>query len=175
MNRLTVRINEQCVIPKDTYHSEKVRKAILNKLAYYEDLEEQNRMITLPCAEGTTIYKIKKFCGRTKGYREEYKPFVEFERRCEFYERAPFYGEEDKCIAKIDDPNKEPWWCSYNLDILCETCKGRIAIQKDVFTLHKLTQIYNTPAFNPNTDPENIYYLTYEEAGLAMKKLIGEE
>ena len=183
MERLTYRPEDQWGNPTNSalpsplysYHEEKTRKAILYKLAEYEDLEEQNRLIILPCAEGSTIYKITKFCGRTKGYREEYKPFVEFERKCEFYERSLFYGEKDKCIAKIDDPYKEPWWCSYNLDILCETCKSRIAIQKDAFTLPKLTQVYNTPAFNPNTDPENIFYLTYEEAEMAMKKLIGEE
>lgn len=29
----------------------------IQKLAYYEDLEEQSRIVELPCKEGTTIYQ----------------------------------------------------------------------------------------------------------------------
>ena len=31
---------------------------LLRKLAHYEDLEEQGRLIELPCAVGDTVYKI---------------------------------------------------------------------------------------------------------------------
>ena len=35
---------------------------ILEKLAHYEDLEEQGRLIELPCAVGDTVYVINKHC-----------------------------------------------------------------------------------------------------------------
>ena len=33
------------------------------KLAHYEDLEEQGRLITLPCKIGDTVYGIRRFHG----------------------------------------------------------------------------------------------------------------
>ena len=34
------------------------------KLAYYEDLEEQGRLIDLPCKIGDTVYGIRRYKGR---------------------------------------------------------------------------------------------------------------
>ena len=34
------------------------------KLAYYEDLEEQGRLITLPCKIGDTVYGIRRYQDR---------------------------------------------------------------------------------------------------------------
>ena len=80
------------------------------------------------------------------------------------------FGED---IEIIDD-DKEPWHCSLNLDILCEKCKERFAIQKDIFTFSKIRQIFNTPMFNNHLSLEDIYYLSLEEAENALKKIIGE-
>ena len=72
MNRLTARIRNGT--PKGTavcptiygdgsgmekYDVDEIN-AILAKLADYEDAEEQNRLITLPCAEGDTVYVVGK-------------------------------------------------------------------------------------------------------------------
>ena len=37
----------------------KYNNEILEKLAHYEDMEEQGRLIELPCAVGDTIWRIK--------------------------------------------------------------------------------------------------------------------
>ena len=41
---------------------------VIEKLAEYEDLEEQGRIIKLPCKEGTTIYQICYKCVCTCGH-----------------------------------------------------------------------------------------------------------
>lgn len=148
------------------------RKAI-QKLAYYEDAEEQERLIILPCKEGDTVYKIVKFCGENTGCYEFYRPSVEFENDCEYFEPACCYDDCERCNAKIEDDDKEPWYCSLNLDILCEKCKERFAIQKDKFTLSMIRQVFNTPMFKENTSLEGIYYLSFEEAEEALKRIKG--
>ena len=55
MDRLTYRLNDQHGNPTDTiilkpymrYQDDYAKKTILNRLAYYEDLEEQGRLIVL--------------------------------------------------------------------------------------------------------------------------------
>lgn len=37
--------------------------SVINKLAHYEDMEEQGRLIELPCAVGSTIYAISEVVG----------------------------------------------------------------------------------------------------------------
>ena len=145
-----------------------------NLLAEYEDLEEQGRLLILPCKEGDTIYRIVKFCGENMGYKEFYRPTIEFEDDCEFFEPVYCAGDCERCNAEIIDDDKEPWHCSLNLDILCEKCKERFAIQKDIFTFSKIRQIFNTPMFNNHLSLEDIYYLSLEEAENALKKIIGE-
>lgn len=59
----------------------------IEKLAAYEDLEEQGLLVRLPCKVGDTVYKITRFCSggiRDCGYSyecsecPEYKPFIEY-------------------------------------------------------------------------------------------------
>ena len=40
----------------------------IERLAYYEDLEEQGRIVKLPCKEGTTIYQTCYKCICTMGH-----------------------------------------------------------------------------------------------------------
>lgn len=40
----------------------------IRKLSYYEDLEEQGRLVVLPCKEGTTIYQTCYKCICTLGH-----------------------------------------------------------------------------------------------------------
>lgn len=62
-------------------------KAMVNRLAKFEDLEEQGLLVRLPCKVGDTVYKITRFCSggiRDCGYSyecsecPEYKPFIEY-------------------------------------------------------------------------------------------------
>jgi hypothetical protein len=147
---------------------------VTEKLKYYEDLEEQGRLIILPCKEGDTIYKIVKFCGTNTGCLEFYRPSVEFESDCEYFEPAQYYDDCERCNAKTEDNDADHWYCSLRLDVLCEKCKERFAIQKDKFTIAKVRQIFNTPMFNENTVLEYTYYLSFEEAKEALKRIKGE-
>lgn len=79
MERLTVRVKEgnrkdECFIPGnknaiekveyicegERWESEEYKGKAVDKLAEYEDLEEQNRLLKLPCAVGDTVFKIYK-------------------------------------------------------------------------------------------------------------------
>lgn len=146
---------------------------VAERLKYYEDLEEQGKIVFMPCKEGDTIYKIVKCCEENTGYKEFYRPSIEFESDCEYYEPQCWADDCERCKAKIEDDDKEPWYCSLNLDILCERCKERFAIQKDKFTFSKMRQVFNTSMFNNNTALEDVYYLSLEEAENALKILKG--
>ena len=146
--------------------------AAIDKLAEYEDADEQGRLIVSPCKEGDTVYKIVKFCGENTGCYEFYRPSVEFENDCEYFEPACYFDDYERCNAKIEDDDKEPWYCSLHLDILCEKCKERFAIQKDKFTISMVRQVFNTPMFNENTSLEGTYYLSFEEAEEALNRLL---
>lgn len=70
MSRLTKRINAEiskgltyeAIIYKDIEHHETdFNYKALEKLAHYEDLEEQGRLIELPCAVGDTVWEIDEY------------------------------------------------------------------------------------------------------------------
>lgn len=124
--------------------------------------------IKLPCKEGDTVYKIRKFCGKNTGYKEFYRPSKEFEKNCHYLEPQSWYDDCDKCKA-VEDYD-EGCYCDLNVKIFCDTCKDRIAIQKDKFTLSMLHSVFNTPMFNENTKLEDTYFLTKEEAEQALRK-----
>lgn len=44
-------------------------RMILEKLAYYENLEEQGRLVKLPCKVGDTVYKADKVREKIKQYK----------------------------------------------------------------------------------------------------------
>lgn len=101
MERLTRRLNNNKIVAikghgcnysahsfdcQDNEGRNKLRAA-LEKLADYEDLEEQGLLVRLPCKVGDTVYKITRFCSggiRDCGYSyecsecPEYKPFIEY-------------------------------------------------------------------------------------------------
>ena len=85
MERLTVRVKEgnrkdECFIPGnknaikkveyicegERWESEEYKGKAVDKLAEYEDLEEQNKLLKLPCAVGDIIWDID--FGRPCGY-----------------------------------------------------------------------------------------------------------
>ncbi len=80
MERLTVRVKEgnrkdECFIPGnknaiekveyicegERWESEEYKGKAVDKLAEYEDLEEQNRLLKLPCAAGDTVHHLCTF------------------------------------------------------------------------------------------------------------------
>jgi hypothetical protein len=73
MERLTIRIDGEAYIKKvgnkyceevcsdmDRCNSCPIREAF-NKLAHYEDLEEQGRLIELPCKVGDTVWNVNEY------------------------------------------------------------------------------------------------------------------
>ena len=70
MQRLTERADEYfhksgiIYYPKD----KGLNKAICNKLGEYEDLEEQGRLIKLPCKVGDTVYEVQELRGHIQLY-----------------------------------------------------------------------------------------------------------
>ena len=75
MERLTAKIKrpdkeDLIVYTKGTYEdtipAEMTKndiRAILKKLAAYEDAEEQGLLLRLPCKVGDTVYSLDRFCG----------------------------------------------------------------------------------------------------------------
>lgn len=56
MERLTIK-------SEDGYDRTSIRvknQQLIDKLAYYEDIEEQGRLVKLPCKVGDTLYRVNK-------------------------------------------------------------------------------------------------------------------
>ena len=130
-----------------------------------------NGVILLPCAEGETVYRIRKFCESTHGYKAFYEPTKEFGEDCRHYEPAEWELEE-RCKA-CDDIDKRSW-CSQSVDILCEDCKGRLAIQKDIFKFSMLKSVFGTDLYNGEVPLEDTVFLTRVEAEEALQKWISQ-
>lgn len=71
MERLTFRAEDGRALPKDGCHAS-LRKAI-DRLAYYEDMEEQGRLVVLPCKVGDTVYILDGDYYDEELYVEEHK------------------------------------------------------------------------------------------------------
>lgn len=128
-------------------------------------------VIVPPCKVGDTVYKIVKFCEKNTGLKEFYRPSVDFEENCPYLEPQSWYDDCDRCTA-VEDYD-EGCYCTLDLKIHCDTCKSRLAIQKEKFTYGMMTRVFNTPMFNKNTADEDILYLTREEAEEAEQALKG--
>lgn len=74
MERLTTRNDMGIAVLKQPYRCERCGEETwslsdhgngepIDKLAEYEDLEEQGKLPRLPCAVGTTVYEIYQFLG----------------------------------------------------------------------------------------------------------------
>lgn len=60
MERLTKRREDGKGIMLDPAHTRVIRA--IDRLAYYEDMEEQGRLVVLPCKVGDTVYRICPKC-----------------------------------------------------------------------------------------------------------------
>lgn len=74
MERLTVRNSEGVAVLKTPYQCERCGEEIyrladygngepIEKLAGYEELQEQGRLLELPCAVGSRVYELYQFMG----------------------------------------------------------------------------------------------------------------
>lgn len=69
---------------------------VWDKLAHYEDLEEQGRLIELPCALGDTVYDIAGIAG--KGIRKQIVDGIEYMAEGFF-----IYANEDEWLGRFGD------------------------------------------------------------------------
>ena len=157
-------------------------KNILN--SYYKDVNlssvddiakylANSNVVVLPCVEGSTVYKIRKFCGWNTGCAEEYKPSVEFDKDCIYFVPQEYMDDVESCSAAEDRDQGD--YCSLYLNVICDKCKERFAIQKDKFDYSMLNSVYNTAMFDENTPLEDRIYLSTEDAEKALKELLGDE
>ena len=146
------------------YHSFRIEKVADHLIA--------NGFILPPCKEGDTIYRIVKFCEENTGYKEFYRPTVEFEENCPYFEPASWYGDGDRCTAAED--YDDGCYCDLKLDILHENCKSRFAIQKDIFSFGKMEQVFGTAMFDDKTELRDRYYLSMEDAERALEEIKNE-
>lgn len=98
MKRLTIRAEEDGVKAvwygeRDVFIEGEVGYAEADKLAHYEDLEEQGRLIELPCAVGDTVYDIAG-----KEIRKQIVDGVEYTKDGFF-----IYANEDEWIGMFGD------------------------------------------------------------------------
>lgn len=128
-------------------------------------------IVVMPCKIGATIYRIDKACDANNGLKEEYKCSPEFDKNCELFEDD--YWERPHFCKKLGSFDGD--YCKFNLDIVCDNCKERLCIQKEIFNYDKMTQIYATPMFNKDTELYDTYFLTAEEATAKLRELKGAE
>lgn len=126
-------------------------------------------VVILPCNEGDAVYKIVKFCEENTGYKEFYRPSKEFAENCPHLEPAEWECSE-RC--KACDDYYDASYCSLYLKIFCDTCKERIAIQRDKFTFAMMRRVFNTPMFDKSTELRDTLFLTKEEAERALNYLL---
>ncbi len=138
MERLTVRVKEgnrkdECFIPGnknaiekveyicegERWESEEYKGKAVDKLAEYEDLEEQNRLLKLPCAVGDKFYciwrdsvqnpiqrmQVKRIEIRERGIRVYQMEFVQ-KRGC----TLAFYDEDFGKIVFLKREKAEAAW-----------------------------------------------------------------
>ena len=147
----------------------KWEEEVWEKLAYYEDLEEQGRLLEFPCKLEDTVYRIVKYCEENTGYKNFYKPSIEFTKNCIHYEPQN-WDIPERCKACDDWDDAD--YCSLYLDILHDACKERFAIRKEKFQLSMRCQIYNTPMFDEKTSLRDVLFLSQEEAEKVLAEYI---
>lgn len=131
-----------------------------------------NNTIVLPCKPGDTVWKVRKFCQRSTGIHECFKPSVEFTESCPNYVEG-YYHIEDYCDA-CGDPD-DAMQCSFDLKLHCSACKERFAVQPVFFDFSMLTRVFGTALFDEAVDLKDTVFLTKEAAQKAMENYLKEE
>jgi hypothetical protein len=92
MERLTERVYDGLIIIKQDSGDEGNYKAA-DKLATYEDLEEQGLLVRLPCSIGTTVWDI---CGMD--IRENVVSGLEYDKGGKWF----LWTNEDECLGELN-------------------------------------------------------------------------
>lgn len=92
MERLTERVYDGLIIIKQDSGDEENYKAA-DKLATYEDLEEQGLLVRLPCSIGTTVWDI---CGMD--IRENVVSGLEYDKGGKWF----LWANENECLGELN-------------------------------------------------------------------------
>lgn len=123
-----------------------ISKEHFEKLVHYEDLEEQGRLIELPCKVGDTMYKV---CNNANVCYE-----------CEHFEQGE-YGMWDYCEKLVGDESEFPQ--------LAETP----VCEKQYYHIEEC-KAYEDILINNLKYFGKIYFITKEEAEAKLAELKGE-
>ena len=145
------------------WHKYDPKETIVNELLI-------NKVIKLPAMPGDTLYKIRKVCSTNSGYKEEYKPNIEFDTPCKNFEPAYWYDYADECKA-VDDVDERDY-PELNLNVFCAECKKRFCIQKTKFEWSDIDKVVGTAMFNTSTGLYDRRYLTEEDAQAALEGIL---
>lgn len=145
------------------WHHYDTKETIVNELIL-------NKVIKLPAMPGDTLYEICKVCDTNDGRKEEYKPNIEFNTPCKYFEPASWYDDADECKAVEDIDERD--YPELNLNILCEECKNRFCIQKTKFQWSDMDRVVGTAMYDNTTEPYFRKYLTEEDAKKALEEML---
>ena len=121
MERLTYRGSERMTedgLIRPSYSDYPTRR-IIERLAEYEDLEEQGLLLRLPCKVGDTVYSLDRFCGGSSDCPS--RPCKECpDHQLEIYERKfalkdiPEFGKtifltKEEAEQKLNEMESD-WW-----------------------------------------------------------------
>lgn len=135
------------------------------------------QLIELPAMPGDTLYEIRKVCDTNDGRKEEYKPNIEYNEPCKYFEPASWYNEPDECKIRYDSGKYDMDDIDYpdlNLNIVCNECKNRFCIQKTKFEWGDIDKVVGTAMYNEDTEPWYRKYLTEEDAKKALEEILKE-
>ena len=99
MERLTERVNDRLIMMKQDsgdnvpYYWDEGNFKVAEKLATYEDLEEQGLLVRLPCPIGTTVWDI---CGMD--IRENVVSGLEYDKGGKWF----LWANENECLGELN-------------------------------------------------------------------------
>ena len=86
MERLTEWKDDKKLLAKTKFSGDFGSANVLNRLAEYEDLEEQGLLLRLPCAVGSTVYVISSRYTKCSKYKEIWNDCYGCEDECDSHE-----------------------------------------------------------------------------------------
>ena len=86
MERLTEWKDDKKLLAKTKFSGDFGSANVLNRLAEYEDLEEQGLLLRLPCAVGNTVYVISSRYTKCSKYKEIWNDCYGCEDECDSHE-----------------------------------------------------------------------------------------
>lgn len=158
MERLTIKAPSGLIHLKDS--TEMTMNTAIKKLSDLEDLEEQGKLLKLPCVVGDTVYVLTKcedIPTRLDGtlYGENGGPGTATGYYCPYEDNCPFDDEDFEDCEKYK--NMTAVFEDTILFISCDGNESGVYVTTDKCAVHSLIGLY--------------VFLTREEAEAALKKL----